>query len=338
MVYDVAIVGAGPAGASCAYWLAKSGVKVVIFDHSHPREKLCGGIIPQEAVEIFPLLADFKNKMPFKNRILLKVGKKEFVYDPSNRRELFQVLRSELDMFILEEAQKAGAVWIKDRVKRTKNIKGLWNIFSKSSNVQTGFLVGADGARSLTRSYVKQWIEWSELVFVTGFAVEKAQDKNLKIQLQRDNICFTMPKPNCTFVGVAAKLSTACDVSLNDILKSFAQKEGFEISVRKKRSALMPYLRPSSFKKLKIAGDDWLLVGDAAGHCDPLTGEGIKYALWGAKIAADCILNGSVGKYQKLCFDAFAKKLSFSARIVRGPVKNILSALAVLGLIQGRAR
>lgn len=331
MTYDVAIVGAGPAGASCAFWLAKSGAKVVIFDHSHPREKLCGGIIPEEVTQIFPPLADFKNKTPFKNRVLIEVGKKKFFYEPSKHKGFYQVLRSEFDMFILNEAQKAGAVWMRDRVKSTKNEKGEWNISSKSDKVRAKFLVGADGARSLVKGYIGQKVEDSELVIAIGSAIPDAQDRILKIQLHKYGICFIMPKPNCVLAGVAATLARACEVRLSDIFKSFAQKEGVEINARKKWTALMPYFRGSSFKKLRVAGDNWLLVGDAAGHCDPLTGEGIKYALWGAKIAADCILNRRVGEYQKMCWDSFTKKLALSARIVRSPLEGILKALVVVG-------
>ena len=43
--HEVAVVGGGPAGSTCATELAKNGVDVVLFDHSHPREKLCGGAI-----------------------------------------------------------------------------------------------------------------------------------------------------------------------------------------------------------------------------------------------------------------------------------------------------
>ena len=60
---EVAIVGGGPAGAYCAYKLAENGIYPTIFDHSHPREKPCGGIISPLAQELFPFL----KKLPIKH-------------------------------------------------------------------------------------------------------------------------------------------------------------------------------------------------------------------------------------------------------------------------------
>ena len=55
-VIKVAIVGAGPAGAYCAYKLAENAIYPSIFDYSHPREKPCGGLVPAGAQEFFPFL------------------------------------------------------------------------------------------------------------------------------------------------------------------------------------------------------------------------------------------------------------------------------------------
>jgi len=52
---NVAIVGAGPAGSTCAYMLAQQGIHAYLFDHSHPREKPCGGMVPA-AIQSFPIL------------------------------------------------------------------------------------------------------------------------------------------------------------------------------------------------------------------------------------------------------------------------------------------
>lgn len=329
MVYDVAIVGAGPAGASCAFWLAKSGAKVAIFDHSHPREKPCGGIIPQELLEIFPPLGNFKNKKIFVNQIVLKVGDSELVYEPSKRRKLYQVLRSEFDFFILDEAQKAGADWIKAKVKKIRREKTLWNISAEGTNIQSKFIVGADGARSLIRNYVGRKLAPDELVAVSGFTIDEELGRSIAIELRKKCLGFVIPKIGCTYVGIAMRLERA--KNLNKTLFDFAQQKGFNIDKSQKWFAAMPYLKASSFRNPKISGDGWLLVGDAACHCDPLTGEGIKYALLGAKIASDCILSKKVDEYRKMCWDSFAKKLSFSARVVRSPLKKLLNVLAVLG-------
>ena len=69
MKTDIAIVGGGPAGAYLGYCLAKKGIKAVIFDDSHPREKPCGGGISSFALRKFPIL---KN-IPKSKRIAKKI-------------------------------------------------------------------------------------------------------------------------------------------------------------------------------------------------------------------------------------------------------------------------
>jgi flavin-dependent dehydrogenase len=58
---DVAIVGGGPAGAYCAFELAKQGINATVFDHSYPREKPCGGGISPPTIEKFPFVERFRS-------------------------------------------------------------------------------------------------------------------------------------------------------------------------------------------------------------------------------------------------------------------------------------
>jgi hypothetical protein len=67
---EVAIVGGGPAGAYCAYNLAKNGRRVSVFEASHPREKTYGGLISPQTLRYFPFIAD----LPVQLRALWRAG------------------------------------------------------------------------------------------------------------------------------------------------------------------------------------------------------------------------------------------------------------------------
>jgi flavin-dependent dehydrogenase len=78
------------------------------------------------------------------------------------------------------------------------------------------------------------------------------------------------------------------------------------------------------------AGDDWLLAGDAAGHVNPVTGEGIRYALRGGRLAAEAILAGRPRSYRDRWEDDFGGLLRWGARLVRlqewtGVVRDLIA-------------
>jgi flavin-dependent dehydrogenase len=72
---------------------------------------------------------------------------------------------------------------------------------------------------------------------------------------------------------------------------------------------MLPWATNPKFFKLPCAGNNWILVGDAAGHADPLTGEGILYALWSGKLAAEAIVKNELSHYDKLWKEQYGKKL-----------------------------
>jgi len=92
--FQIGIVGAGPAGSTCAQILGEAGVKVAIFDHSHPREKPCGGFIEDRVVEEFEIpktLLENEVKWSLTERFKLRT---KFLFEPSQ----FLVSRKDFDL------------------------------------------------------------------------------------------------------------------------------------------------------------------------------------------------------------------------------------------------
>ncbi|MFC1889051.1 NAD(P)/FAD-dependent oxidoreductase [Thermodesulfobacteriota bacterium] len=330
MIHDVVIVGGGPAGAACAYWLARAGLEVAVLDNSHPREKPCGGLISQDAFEHFPPLGDFSEIRPFRGQILLKVGGKELHYNPASRKKkIYQALRSDLDLFFLDKAEQAGAAWIRMKAGSVRRHKEFWSVTGSERELRAGLIVGAEGTRSLVAKAVGQDLTREDVVAVSGATMREEMPGAIEIEVREKWLGFVIPKPGRTDVGIASRLTHA--VRMGKILSGFAAGKGLIIEDGRKWFTMMPSLAVSGFRDRPISSEDWLLVGDAAGQCDPLTGEGIKYALWGAKIAADCIARGKPGEYQQLCSKAFMKRLSVSARVARGPIQMFITALELFG-------
>ncbi len=71
---------------------------------------------------------------------------------------------------------------------------------------------------------------------------------------------------------------------------------------------MLPSVEPEFFD-LPSSGENWILVGDAAGHVNPITGAGILYSLWSAKLAADAIQNKDLKSYDKIWRNAYGDEL-----------------------------
>lgn len=315
MQYDAIIIGAGPAGSTCAYHLAKAGWKVAIFDGSHPREKPCGGIFPDDVIVHFPPLAGFLAKEAFQRPVAIGLNGKTHSFSFWKHRKLYQASRLDLDLFCLQEAQSAGAVWIREQVKSILRKSNQWIITGSKKEASSEFLVGADGVMSLVRKTLGRPYDRSKMAAVCGMTVEQTNSGPVKIEFGSQGLGFVIPKPDRTEVGIASRLNRA--KAMKKRLLRYAEESDWPVAGAKHWFAVMPLLGARDFFASGISGDKWLLVGDAAGQVNPLTGEGLLFSIWGAEIAAKCLVEKRTRDYPRLCLRAFGHRLSFSAALVR---------------------
>ena len=112
---DIVIVGGGPAGAYCAYELAKNGIYPIIFDNSHPREKPCGGGLSPLVLEKYPFIKNVPSKGIFSARFkIISPSVKEAI--AKGNRGSFNVSRLQLDKYLLNMAIKKGARLVEESV------------------------------------------------------------------------------------------------------------------------------------------------------------------------------------------------------------------------------
>ena len=137
---------------------------------------------------------------------------------------------------------------------------------------------------------------------------------------------WAFPRPGVMNFGVASKLGERTSDELRDLLSGFVQDfYGGRMPDPDRVTffgAKIPTLDLASWKDLRAVGDGWALVGDAAGFCDPITGEGIFYAFKSADLLADALLeseqaeslNGNydraTARYEQLWRDVSAESLS----------------------------
>jgi geranylgeranyl reductase family protein len=311
---EIAIIGAGPAGAFLASRLAEAGREVVLFDPKGAWEKPCGGGVPTRALREY---ASLLNRSQYPRKLIQRVT----LVSPAMRRvtidfdEPFAIYsRQVLNGLVLDRAIESGAQFIRAAVADFKHDSDAWQIRTADGQQwRARFLVGADGAASPTRRKLVGIFPKQDLALAFGYNVtmsedEKAASANGKskthdgageevvVQFLRDftGYVWAFPRPGVMNFGVASKLGERTSDELRAILKRFvADYYGGHLPEPERLSffgAKIPTLDYASWRDLQTVGAAWALIGDAAGFADPITGEGIYYAFRSADLMAEALL------------------------------------------------
>ena len=297
MIYDVIIVGAGPAGASAALTLARNGsYSVLIIDKAVlPREKPCGGAMPVSVESIVELdLSRITANRTTRLQLYRNYGLGILCKTEGNGAPLL-VNRREFDTFLLTEARlcsdtitlKTGEVCYIQEEREQINV-----VLKDGTALRGRYLIGADGALGKTAKLLG-------LMKRRKFA--QSMDAEIKVTKQayeqyRDTMVmnyFCIPKgygwifPKNNGIlscgigtwGSSINIRKSLDTFL---LHSFGDGEIVSTSVK-------GYPIPVYQGRRQIATDRVMLTGDAAALVDPVSGEGIRYALQSGKIAAETV-------------------------------------------------
>ena len=147
---EIVVAGGGPAGAYCALNLAKKGVYATVIDHTHPREKPCGGAILPKVLKEFPFVDHFRSKSGSLADLSIITPKNREA--TTNRFEKgFTVSRRIFDEGILNMAIEKGAELIEEEIISVKKKSGQWKIKTNKRILSANTLVGADGVNSIVR-------------------------------------------------------------------------------------------------------------------------------------------------------------------------------------------
>jgi geranylgeranyl reductase family protein len=292
---DVAIVGAGPAGAYCALQLAEEGIKATIFDHSHPREKPCGGGLSAEVVEKFSFVNKYRSRgsSSDKFKILSCTGREV----AAGIRKGFNISRRFFDYEIVKAAVEKGANLVPEKVMAIGHKHDIWRIKTDKQTVTTNILVGADGVSSLVRQSTVGNFSRENLQLTYGYFVSgvESEPTTIKFLAEIPGCIWLFPRNGYSSLGIGGPLRYGS--WLKKLLDRFLESYCSSLNILSAFAALIPCAENPNFFDLNCAGKNWVLVGDAAGHVDPITGEGILYALWSGKLAAEAIANHDLESY-----------------------------------------
>ena len=333
---DVGIIGAGPAGSMAAHALAQAGARVLLFDGSHPREKPCGGGVTARALAetAGPADADRTTHDIATAGAATTVRRLVFQGDDDADRSVRIELtdhdstlrvfsRERFDGWLLERARASGAQFVTQRVLAVALDAHGATIRTSSHRSRVGFLIGADGANSLVRRSVARLFTRAQLSIATGFFARGVSSADVVIRFtsRPPGYFWSFPRPDHLAFGGCTQADHSRVEPLRREVARWVDRHALAPDARlDKYGWPIPSLTSADFQRERPAGDRWMLVGDAAGLVDPLTREGIFFALRSGRHAADALLAGAsvASRYEARLRADIYPELARAARLSRG--------------------
>jgi flavin-dependent dehydrogenase len=312
----VAVVGAGPAGALLAHDLARDGAAVTVFDASHPREKPCGGGLTAKALALLPA-APADDPLPVRrvDACRFESGTGEGV-DLRLRQPVAVGARRDVDAWILRRAVEAGAVHVAERVVAVAADGALRTAAGRSESFD--LVVGADGAGSLVRRTFLSPMPRARLTMAAGWFAPGVSPMVVRFTPGLAGYMWLFPRRDHVGVGICAPLGSVPTRAMLGRLEAEVARAfpAFTDPDAERYAHTIPSPSADPQSMLEIAGGRWALVGDAAALADPITGEGIYYALRSAQVLAQTLrAGGSPARYPAAALEDFGRDLLKAAAL-----------------------
>ena len=300
--FDALVVGAGPAGSATAIHLARAGARVLLADKAgFPRDKPCGGGLTGRALRHVPCDVEPVVERVV-DRFVLRAGYRRPIARTSSRPLIRMTQRRRLDLHLAEHAAASGADFRDGvRVEKLVVFDDEFTAVVGGSEVHASYLVGADGANGIVARATGLGGGIVRGVALEGNVPWGPLDPEpyretawVELGVVPGGYGWVFPKGDHANVGVGGWLDEGPHLRAH--LDRLAREHGVDPSVLTGvRGHRLPMRRLGAAAVRGRA----LLVGDAAGLVDPLSGDGIYEAFVSASLAADAILAGRPDAYEE---------------------------------------
>jgi geranylgeranyl reductase family protein len=289
-MFDCIIVGAGPAGGTAAYHLAKKGRSVLVLEkEALPRYKPCGGGVSPIVAEWF----DFD----FSPAISLKVSSIRYTWEMGDPIEaelktaepIWMVRRDIFDHFLIQQAQKQGA-----ELRESTEVTGIefkgshWQVNTANGPVEGRYLIAADGAKGP----MAKWLGFKDRKRRMGGAleaeaitqIENGHMAHFEFGMVKNGYIWNFPKADGYSIGIGT-FRGGEPQNLREIVTEYSKMFGVDFKSIKQFGH--PLCLWDGDQKLHT--QNALLAGEAACVVDPFTAEGIRPSIFSGLKASEAI-------------------------------------------------
>ncbi len=327
-LHDVAVIGAGPGGSATAHYLAQRGLKVLLLDKAEfPRDKTCGDGLTPRAVGVLQdmgLVDELKPAGHIIRRFEVFAPNGKSTCDVITVRDglpdyAMVVPRYTLDECIRHRAMQSGATFMQAQVTDVQRVNGRVEVAmsrgSKTETAQARLAVIATGANTRLLMHAGILKQQPRVMVASRAYFENVAGLSDIWTLRFDDV--PMPGYGWVFpagnglanIGVGYFKEGRDTSAVNPFKQFIASKAVREMLVNARQvGPVKGYPLRDDFLFSPTFGEGVLLVGEAAGLVNPLTGEGIDYALESGRIAAGRIAGmfdaGDFSQAQFTAYDA----------------------------------
>jgi geranylgeranyl reductase family protein len=313
----VAVLGGGPAGAFAAERLAAAGLDTFLLDEKLAWEKPCGGGLTYKAYSQYPFLIDNDTPKKLVSQARL-TSAKAGTAALDLTRPLVIYSRYDLNNMLLQRAEKAGAAIEKTRVLAIERAGKGWRLKTRHGDLEADYCVVATGARNALRDVGTEWSSANTMTAL-GYYIPIDQDHvDIEFFPQFAGYLWIFPRNGHLSAGICAKGVPAH--ALRERLEKYLRNRDISLKEAKYYGHIIPSLERPDWGANRVSGDGWAAVGDAAGFVDPMTGEGLYYAIRSADLATTVILKESpkpVEDYVAALRREFTEDLELASRLAK---------------------
>ena len=298
MLYDLIVVGGGPAGSSAAISAALLGASVLLLERGRfPRHKVCGEFVSGESLSLLKELVDYQNaellyaalRIP-RARLFLDGHILQASIDPP----AVSIARFDLDSALWHSAESAGVDARQQVIVQSIFGSGPFRVVTASEEFETRALVNASGRWSnLNLAPAENGAHHEKWIGVKAHFAEPRSEPSVDLYFFDGGYCGVQP------VGTArvnASAMVRADVA-SSLPEVFAQHHALRDRSRNWTLLSDPVsTSPLIFRDPQPERDGVLMAGDAAGFVDPFVGDGISLALRSGSLVAQCLKRFFVGE------------------------------------------
>ncbi|HEX8296903.1 MAG TPA: FAD-dependent monooxygenase [Chthoniobacteraceae bacterium] len=292
--FDIIVVGAGPAGATCAALCAAAGKRVALLERAiFPRDKVCGDCLNPACWPVLDRLGVSDRVAALPQARLEAVefigtdGRTlRFPLNPNARGEI-AVKRRHLDDLLLDRARELGA-HVETGAAVTRVAPG-WRVAVGERIFEAPQLVAADGRNSTVARLLGLLPPSRKDRLGLQTHLPQPADFGNKVAMH------FLPRGYCGVAAIGENLLNVCLVARPAHLEELKAWTRARFTLEEEPE--WRTIAPLSRKAIAPRRGDLLLAGDAARVVEPFTGEGIYYALASGALAAEHLIRGRLADY-----------------------------------------